>query len=72
MNHPSTRSRILSALALRNMTVAELSACLSVGRSAIREQLKNLEAEGEITRYGFEYGNGRPWIRYSLSVRKAA
>jgi predicted ArsR family transcriptional regulator len=55
------RDRILGALRLRPMTVAELAQCLSVRPTSVRQRL----GEIDVHRVGTVRTKGRPWIRYA-------
>lgn len=55
------RERILGALRLQPMTVAELARCLSVRPMSVRKLLRELD----VRRVGTIRTKGRPWIRYA-------
>ena len=55
------RDRILGALRLQPMTVAELALCLSVQPMSVRQRLLELD----VKRVGTVRTKGRPWIRYA-------
>lgn len=58
--------RILGALALQPMTVAQLARCLSTSRSAIRRWVRAMRQESVVRCSGTQHGKGRPWKRYEV------
>lgn len=55
------RIRVIGALRLQPMTVAELARCLSVERGTIRKIITEIDVKP----VGTLRTKGRPWVRYA-------
>ena len=69
MNQP-IEPRIVCALVLQPMTLATISACLSIEKMTARHRVSYLREAGDITLYDVERRvEGRPRARYTLSQK---